>query len=315
MSIKSFFVGVQLLLFVFAHGQSGLNKIEDFGPNPGSLNLWYYAPAGVSDACPLLVVLHGCSQRANRFAAESGWNELADRYGFIVLYPEQRFQNNASGCFNWYGEEEPCDLPDGKSVLSMIDYMQQNFGTGKSSTYLYGVSAGAALAIRMLVCQPERFQSGACLAGGPFAKVRNLTEAGDMMRNPQESELPEIDKVMSTTGHWPKLIVYHGTKDRVVDPLNSEQLVNQWRKLLDLTERPDETREITAGKHSFCRKTYRSGEQERIIWYTGHEQGHYLPIDPGGEAGQGGAKGVFVKDCDFFLNAYIARDFGLILGE
>ena len=43
------------------------------------------APTGKA---PLVVAIHGCSQNASSFAASTGWNELAETYGFYVLYPD-----------------------------------------------------------------------------------------------------------------------------------------------------------------------------------------------------------------------------------
>ena len=51
---------------------------------------------------PLLVMLHGCRQDAESFAASTRMNRIAKREHFLVLYPEHDRMNNAQGCRNWY---------------------------------------------------------------------------------------------------------------------------------------------------------------------------------------------------------------------
>src|SRR5439155_292762 len=63
-----------------------------------------YTPAGLRDdeAAPLIVVLHGCKQRALSFAFASGWTRFADRAGVRLLCPEQRRLANVFRCWNWF---------------------------------------------------------------------------------------------------------------------------------------------------------------------------------------------------------------------
>src|SRR5687768_1385135 len=79
-----------------------LAETAEFGPNPGALRMLSYAPVGLAPGAPLVVVLHGCTQRAAAHAASAGWLTLADRYGFAVVAPEQTTANNFNRCFNWY---------------------------------------------------------------------------------------------------------------------------------------------------------------------------------------------------------------------
>src|SRR5690242_16298822 len=56
----------------------------------------------VGDRVPLLVLLHGCTQKAVEFATGVHINDLAERYNFIVVCPQQARSANRYGCWNWY---------------------------------------------------------------------------------------------------------------------------------------------------------------------------------------------------------------------
>lgn len=84
-----------------------LVEIASFGSNPGSLRCHLFLPTILPPNAPLVVVLHGCTQNAAGFDHGSGWSELAEEKGFAVLFPEQRRENNANLCFNWF---EPADI-------------------------------------------------------------------------------------------------------------------------------------------------------------------------------------------------------------
>ena len=79
-----------------------LQPMADFGQNPGSLLAWIYIPTNFKPGSPLVVVLHGCTQTAAAYDHGSGWSDLADRYGFALLFPEQQRSNNPNLCFNWF---------------------------------------------------------------------------------------------------------------------------------------------------------------------------------------------------------------------
>src|SRR6185503_14866486 len=107
-----------------------LTQVTHFGSNPGGLRMWKYVPANLPDHAPLVLALHACGQQAADYV-KAGWNGLADRYKFYVLYPEQTTANNALTCFNWAGtnpnpttgENDPASLTRGQGENQSIKQM------------------------------------------------------------------------------------------------------------------------------------------------------------------------------------------------
>ncbi|HEY0859781.1 MAG TPA: PHB depolymerase family esterase, partial [Pseudoxanthomonas sp.] len=88
------------LLLLLASGPAlALTEVTGFGSNPGNLRMHKYVPAGLPADAPLVVALHGCAQSASNYDAETGWELLANRFGFALLLPEQQTGNNSSRCF------------------------------------------------------------------------------------------------------------------------------------------------------------------------------------------------------------------------
>lgn len=70
-----------------------LTPVSGFGSNPGNLAMYAYRPDGLAAGAPLVVALHGCTQNAQAYYDHSGWAELADSYGFTVIFPQTSTAN------------------------------------------------------------------------------------------------------------------------------------------------------------------------------------------------------------------------------
>ena len=143
---------------------SRLTEVHGFGSNPGALRMFKYVPERPEPA--LVVVLHGCTQTAASYDFGAGWSTLADRYGFVLLLPQQQPANNPNKCFNWFLAD---DIERGKgealSIRQMVEAMIRDHGIDRRRVFVTGLSAGGAMTSVMLATYPEIFAAGAVIAG------------------------------------------------------------------------------------------------------------------------------------------------------
>ena len=308
--------------FYTASAQSELVEFKWFGSNPGNLAAFAYTPKIAKDSLankPLVVVLHGCSQSAETVAREAGWNKLADKYGFYVVYPQQKMLNNPSHCFNWFYQN---DILRGRgevaSIKQMIDYALKEFKVDSSKIFVYGLSAGAAMSVALMADYPHLINAGAVLAGGPFMSA--LSPVGSMatMISPKDKSPKEWGVLVKTQnpnymGHYPRMIVVQGKNDKIVNPRNATELIKQWSYLHQTDDVADSTIASFQANADITKKYYNDSlGNEAIIFYDINNLGHALVIDPGENPEQGGQTGMFAVDKDFYSTYWIAVDFGLI---
>jgi poly(hydroxyalkanoate) depolymerase family esterase len=215
----------------------GLFEMADFGSNPGRLSMFVHLPpASVPAGRPLIVLLHGCGQSAASFAAEAGWIELADRLGIPLVLPEQSGENNRGRCFNWF---RPTHVSRGSgealSIHQMVLTAVERFGCDPGRIFIAGLSAGGAMAAALLAAYPDVFAAGAVVAGVPVGAASGVSEALVRMAEagPARSRDGWAQQVRdaapdSYAGPWPRISIWHGAADDVVDPANARLLAEQW---------------------------------------------------------------------------------------
>jgi len=298
------------------HSQNPV-EVLDFGENDGNLRMLIHVPDSLyGKQVPLVVVLHGCYENAEKTAEQTGWSELANKNNFIVIYPEQKVVNNISSCFNWFNANDIHPKKgESSSILEMIRFTRQNYNIDSTRVFIYGLSAGAAMTINLMGNAPTTFNSGASLAGGPYGMATNAFQAARAMMNPRIKSAKEWGDLLpkSPSGTFPKLIVIHGTNDNTVDFKNSNELIKQWTYIHNIEFQNQSSIADFEGNQIVERTQFPSDTViSSVIFYKLNGIGHALPVDPGTDENQGGATGMFAVDCDFFSTYYIAKDFGLI---
>lgn len=296
-----------------------LVEVPAFGANLGNLSLFYYAPKNLPAHAPLVVVLHGCSETANSVNRLTGWSLLAERYGFYLLFPQQHITNNTSHCFNWFKMNEiERGKGESESIREMIAYMKAHFSIDSARVFITGLSAGAAMSVVMIAAYPELFKSAAIFAGGPYKPGENSFSAvGSMLsmpdKTPEEWRRVVWEQNPAFKGTYPKVLVFHGRNDPVVNIKSAREIVKQWTAVHQADTVPDRVEYPYAGNYDIKRRSYFDKDSsEAVVYYEFNNLGHALPVDPGYCRNQGGKKGIFGTDKNFYSIFYTACEFGLV---
>jgi polyhydroxybutyrate depolymerase len=109
-----------------------------------------YAPAQRAASPPLVVVLHGGFGSGAQAETAYRWDALADRYGFVVLYPDGFAKAwNAGGCC---GQPHARNLDDVAFIEAAIRATSRAYATDPRRLYVTGISNGGMMAYR-LACE------------------------------------------------------------------------------------------------------------------------------------------------------------------
>lgn len=206
------------------------------GPD-GSRPYFVYTPANyqVGTPVPLLVMLHGCTQKPADLAHGTRMNSLADAYNFIVLYPQQVRAHNGMLCWNWFqhsnqthGTGEPALIA---GIVQEVARQGEQWTIDTARIYVAGVSAGAAMAVILCATYPHLFAALGVHSGVEYRAASNRLNALLTMRRGGPDPLHQGQLAYQAMGHTPRVIptiVFQGTRDKVVVPLNGEQVIQQW---------------------------------------------------------------------------------------
>ncbi|HEU4843704.1 MAG TPA: PHB depolymerase family esterase [Burkholderiaceae bacterium] len=170
---------------------------------------------------PLLVMLHGCTQNPDDFAAGTRMNQVAEERHCLVVYPEQTKQANNAKCWNWFnaidqqrGQGEP------SLIAGIAGQIKRDYRVQDKEVYVAGLSAGGAMAVIVGTLYPDLFAAVGVHSGLPFASAQDLPSAlGAMKRGAGAHKLP--------TGSSLPIIVFHGDRDTTVHPRNGEAVTAQ----------------------------------------------------------------------------------------
>jgi poly(hydroxyalkanoate) depolymerase family esterase len=194
----------------------------------GSRAYKLYVPSGYhGQALPLVVMLHGCTQSPDDFAAGTRMNDLAEEQMFFVAYPAQAQSANASRCWNWFkADDQKRDKGEPSLIAGITRQIMRDFPVEPGRVYIAGLSAGGAAAAIMGSTYPELYAAIGVHSGLACGVASDVPSAFAAMRQGRFPAGDESHQHARSGGAVPT-IVFHGDRDAIVNPLNGDQVIAQ----------------------------------------------------------------------------------------
>ncbi|MEN3608931.1 PHB depolymerase family esterase [Plantactinospora sp. ZYX-F-223] len=261
-----------------------LTEVTSFGTNPSNIRMHLYVPDRVATRPAVVVAVHYCGGSGPGFHSQTGYASLADRYGFIVIYPSV---TRSSGCWD---VSSPSALrrgggSDPVGIASMVSYTQQRYNADPDRIFVTGSSSGAMMTNVLLADYPDVFKAGASFAGVPFAcfattngsEWNSTCSSGQLVKTPQEWGDLVRNAYPGYTGPRPRMQIWHGTNDDTLRYPNFGEQIKQWTNVHGLTQTPSFTDTPQSG---YTRTRYGgTGGMAPVEAISMQGVTHNLPID------------------------------------
>ena len=252
-----------------ARGHPGAFACRSFTGHAGTRAYKLYIPSSYhlesETRLPLVVMLHGCTQSADDFAAGTGMNALAEQHGFLVAYPEQAGDANPSRCWNWFrpGDQQR-DAGEPSLIAGLTREITVAYRVDPRRIYVAGLSAGAAMAVVLGATYPELYAAIGAHSGLPYGSAHDIPSALGAMKSGGARDSAGYPRNHAHEMEPVPTIVFHGDSDGTVTSRNSRAIVDQavgaYRGRANLI--PSSQDGVTAGRR-YVRTIYAEGDPSK----------------------------------------------------
>ncbi|CAK7225869.1 hypothetical protein SCUCBS95973_006008 [Sporothrix curviconia] len=248
--------GALAALLAVSHAATIQKITAPLDSNPSNVGFYLYVPDKLAPNPPVLVNPHWCHGSALDAYKGTQYAALADTHGFLVIYPDS--PNTADKCWDL---SSPGTLHhggggDSLGIVSMVNYTLAKYKANAGRVFATGVSSGAMMTTTLLGAYPDVFAAGSAYSGVPFGcfKAADTTTSknssslvdvwsdacatGRLTQSPEAWAALVEDAFPGYAGWRPKMQLFHGTADAVLNYTVLGEEVKQWNAVLGFPQTP-----------------------------------------------------------------------------
>lgn len=156
----------ELLVFIFLafcrlsaaeelNKRASLTQVTNFGDNSSGTKMYIYVPDNLATSPAIIVAIHYCSGTASAYYTNSPYATLAEKYGFIVIYPESPYSGT---CWDVSSDAalKHNGGADSNSIANMVTYTISKYNADTSRVYVTGMSSGAMMTVSCLAFKNKK---------------------------------------------------------------------------------------------------------------------------------------------------------------
>jgi len=236
-----------------------------------------YIPSGYrGQPVPLVVMLHGCTQSPDDFAAGTRMNVMAEGQTCLIVYPAQPSNANPAKCWNWFRPaDQRRDHGEPSLIAGITRQVMRDYCVDRRRVYVGGLSAGAAAAAIMGATYPDLYAAIGVHSGLACGAASDLPSAFAAMQQGESKASSTFGDMSAVPQHRPSVptIVFHGDSDATVNPRNGDHVIAQSKGSTSVKSEVHRGR--IAGGHSYTRTIHIDGNGRAILehWEI-HGAGH-----------------------------------------
>jgi len=188
-------------------------SVHEFSTSDNLLREYhFYKPLDLPAQAPLVFVLHGYSGSAVDMIDYTGFNDLADQFGFAVCYPQGTVDAEGNTFFNvGYQVNSNETVDDVLYIKELASFLQIDHNLSITNTFCTGMSNGGDMSYKLACKASETFSAFGSVAG-------TMINGQELDCNP--SSLTSILEI-------------HGTQDNVTE-YEGEVVDNYWGPYLGI---------------------------------------------------------------------------------
>ena len=239
------FISWLLLAILFNVAQATVFESGSYQGILGRRNYKVYIPTNLDNnkKYPIVMMIHGCEEDAESFAAGTRIISWANKEKFIVLLPEQNIAFNSSRCWNWFLPVNNSKYGEAQTLIKMLDQVIIKYNGDSNRVYTAGMSSGASMVNILGNCYPDRFKALASHAGTQYyasqtgMDFEKVVHSGASVPATIAAQLGYACSAFSVNRpNQMPIIIFHGMNDQLMSSTHAKQVENEFKIFNDLLD-------------------------------------------------------------------------------